>query len=110
MKDDKTYLQQLIQSHRKHGFMNLIISSVLDLSGFKNASGYLSNFICKSKLFFSSTPANKCSKLVNFFMDIFFWPSDTVEGVQDNFLWLDYKHLKNGVCNENADTALIIAA
>lgn len=43
-------------------------------------------------------------------MDIFFWPSDTVEGVQDDFLWLDYKHLKNGVCNENADTALIIAA
>lgn len=43
-------------------------------------------------------------------MDIFFWPSDTVERVQDNFLWLNYKHLKNGVCNENADTALIIAA
>lgn len=53
---------------------------------------------------------NKCSKPVNFFMDIYSWPSDIVERVQDNILWLNYKHLKNGVWNENADTALIIAA
>ena len=33
-----------------------------------------------------------------------------VERVQDNFLWLNYKHLKNGVCRESADTALIIVA
>lgn len=33
-----------------------------------------------------------------------------MERVQDNFLWLNYKHLKNWVYNENADTALIIAA
>lgn len=43
-------------------------------------------------------------------MDIFFWLSDVVERFQNNILWLNYKHLKNGVCNENADTALIIAA
>lgn len=43
-------------------------------------------------------------------MDLYPWRSDIVERVQDNFLWLNYKHLKNGVWNENADTALIIAA
>lgn len=43
-------------------------------------------------------------------MAIYSWPSDLVERVQNNFLWLNYKHLKNGVRNENADTALIIAA
>lgn len=62
MRDDNTHLQQLIQSHRKHSFMNLIISSGLNLFEFKNASGYLSNFIRKSKLFLSSTPAKQVFK------------------------------------------------
>jgi len=42
--------------------MKPIISSVWDLFGFKNASGCLSNFICKSKLFVSSTPAKQVFK------------------------------------------------